>query len=181
MERALVDLDAVIGRFAALLRLGELEATERHAGLARLALKPLLEEMTALYAPLAEERGLALALTTDAPLVVDADRALMAETLGNLLDNAIKFARSRVSLRTTADAARCAIEIVADGPGGAADEREAVLRRYHRAQGASGVEGTGLGLAIVSAVVRLHGFGLTLGDAAPGLIVRIEMPARRTE
>jgi len=64
-----------------------------------------------------------------------------------------------------------------DGPGIPAADREAVLRRFHRLDAARATPGTGLGLALVKAVADLHGMTLTLGDAAPGLIATLEIPA----
>lgn len=175
LDRSVADLDAVVERFGALLRIAELEASGRRSGLRRLELAPLLEEVADLYQPLAEENGIALSLSLDARSVIEADRELLFEAIGNLVDNAVKFARSRVMIRAGTLSGRAAVEIVDDGPGVPEDERDAVRRRFHRAKGASGVEGTGLGLAVVSAIVHLHGFTFELDDARPGLVARILM------
>ncbi|WP_294334809.1 HAMP domain-containing sensor histidine kinase [uncultured Sphingomonas sp.] len=176
-ERAIEDLDAVVDRFAALLRIAELEASGRRAGMAPVDLHTLLRELGELYEPLAEERGIALATDLRGQPLVVADRELLFEAVGNVLDNAIKFTRSRVTLRLLEREEGPVIEVIDDGPGILAEEREAVLRRFHRASGAAGVEGTGLGLAVVSAIVHLHGFSLAFDDAAPGLIARIALRA----
>lgn len=170
--RAMGDLDAVTDRFAALLRLSELEAGGRRTGLGPVELAPLLAELAELWQPLAEERGVVLRIEVGPAPPIDADRELLAEAIGNLLDNAIKFARTDVIVRVV-NGDRPAIEVIDDGPGVPADEKEAVLRRFHRAAGAAGVEGTGLGLAVVSAILRLHGFTLEVADADPGLIARV--------
>lgn len=169
-DRAVADLDAVIDRFAALLRIAELEASERRSGLAPLDMADLLAEIGDLYEPLAEERGVTLTIA-GVPVVVEADRGLLFEAIGNLVDNATKFASSAVTVLTADDGSY--VEVADDGPGIPDDERGAVTRRFHRASGASGVEGTGLGLAVVSAIMHLHGFALELADAHPGLIARI--------
>ncbi|WP_084581807.1 sensor histidine kinase [Sphingomonas azotifigens] len=176
-ERAIEDLDAVVDRFAALLRIAELEASGRRAGMVSVDLQMLLGELAELYAPLAEERGVALTIDLRGARRVTADPELLFEAVGNVLDNAIKFTRSRVTLRLRERADVPVIEVIDDGPGIPVDEREAVLRRFHRASGAAGVEGTGLGLAVVSAILHLHGFTLAFGDAAPGLIASIELRA----
>jgi signal transduction histidine kinase len=174
-ERAIEDLDAVVDRFAALLRIAELEASGRRAGMAALAPASLVEELAELYEPLAEERGIVLVLTLQPAAEIMADRELLFEAVSNVLDNAIKFARARVTLRLTEAKGVPVIEVTDDGPGIPPDEREAVLRRFHRASGAAGVEGTGLGLAVVSAILHLHGFALVFDDARPGLIARIRL------
>lgn len=180
-DRAVADLDAVIERFAALLRIAELEASERRSGMARIDLSPLLAELAELYEPLAEERGMVLTVEPGAARWIEADPGLLFEAIGNLVDNATKFASARVTLRSGADAHGTLVEVIDDGPGIPEDERGAVTRRFHRAKGASGVEGTGLGLAVVSAILHLHGFALELGDAHPGLVARIRLHATPPE
>lgn len=177
VDQAVAELDAVIARFGALLRISELEASGRRAGLAPLDLPPLVAQLVELYEPLAEEKGVGLAIEADAAPRVEADRELLFEAIGNLIDNAIKFACTRVVLRIGQQNGQAVLEVVDDGPGIPPEEREAVVRRFHRAEGAAGVEGTGLGLAVVSAIVHLHGFRLELDDAAPGLIARLRMGA----
>ncbi|OAN62266.1 sensor histidine kinase [Sphingomonas sp. TDK1] len=179
-EGAIEDLDAVVDRFAALLRIAELEASGRRAGMVSVALAALLADLAELYDPLAEERGITLTVDISGQPEILADPELLFEAIGNVLDNAIKFARTKVTLRLRDDAGVPRIEVVDDGPGIPPEEHEAVLRRFHRASGAAGVEGTGLGLAVVSAVLHLHGFTLAFDDARPGLIARVHLgePAR---
>lgn len=175
LERAVSDLDAVIERFGALLRISEFEASGRRSGLRQLEPARLLEDLIDLYRPLAEENGIALRLSVAPVPPIHADRELLFEAIGNLVDNAIKFARSRVVVRTGLLSGHPMVEIVDDGPGIPEEERDAVRRRFHRARGASGIEGTGLGLAVVSAILHLHGFTLEFGEASPGLVARILM------
>jgi signal transduction histidine kinase len=59
------------------------------------------------------------------------------------------------------------------GPGIAAPERDAVLKRFHRGDRSRHVAGHGLGLSLVAAIVRLHLFHLHMGDAAPGLLIEM--------
>lgn len=177
VDRAAADLDAVIGRFAALMRLSELEASDRRAGLRSLDPGSLAAEVAQLWEPLAEERGIALLFEDAGCLPVEADRELLFEAVGNLVDNAIKFSCSHVSVRVGSEGGQSLIEVIDDGPGIPPGEREAVFRRFHRARGAAGVEGTGLGLAVASAILHLHGFDLGLTDAGPGLIARVRMTA----
>ena len=165
------DLDQVLARFTALLRIAEIEAGARRAGFGRVEVGPLLEQVRDLYEPLAEERGLALHVAAEAG-ELDGDPALLVEALGNLVDNAIGYATHGVVLA----AGPGAIEVRDDGPGLPADEREAVLRRFHRGSNAQDRPGTGLGLSLVAAIAHLHGLELELGDAAPGLVVRLTGP-----
>ena len=173
--QAIADLDAVLDRFGALLRISELEASGRRSGLARMDLFPLLAAVAEFYEPLAEERGVALAVEAAGCLMIEADRELLFEAIGNLVDNAIKFAESRVQVHVALAADCATIDVIDDGPGIPPGEREAVLRRFYRAENAAAVDGTGLGLAVVNAIMHLHGFVLKFDDAAPGLIARIRI------
>lgn len=169
------DLDGVLDRFAALLRISELEASGRHAGFVVTPLAPLLDSVHALYEPLAEEAGVTLTLLPPPDRSIRCDPHLLFEAISNLVDNAIKFTGSggTVQLSLTLDPGALVIAVSDNGPGLRAEDRQAALRRFHRGVDAAGIPGTGLGLSVVAAIVHLHGFALELDDAAPGLIVRI--------
>ncbi|MEG3174750.1 ATP-binding protein [Sphingomonas sp. RB3P16] len=176
---ALGDLDLVLERFGALLRISQLEASGRHAGFATVPLAPFLESLCELYEPLAEDAGLTLRLGPIPAATIRCDPQLLFEAISNLLDNAIKFspAGGAVVLGATRDGEGLTLTVRDTGRGLAPHEREAALRRFYRGVDAAGIPGSGLGLSIVAAIVHLHGFSLELGDAAPGLIVRIHAPA----
>lgn len=82
------------------------------------------------------------------------------ELLGNLLDNACKWTRTRVSLHATRDGDRVLIDVDDDGPGLEPSMREHVLQRGVRADEAS--PGSGLGLAIVRDLAELYGGSIAL-------------------
>jgi signal transduction histidine kinase len=174
---AIDDLDLVLERFAALLRISELEASGRRQGFGPVDLRALAASVHALYEPLAEDRGVALTLATDADRTIEADEQLLFEAVSNLVDNAIKFTPpgGAVAIAVRSGTVGSAIEVRDDGPGIAADERTAVLRRFHRGSAAALAPGSGLGLSVVAAIVHLHGFTLDLEDAAPGLRATIRI------
>lgn len=175
---ATVDLDLVLERFAALLRISQLEASGRHAGFATVPLAPLLRSLCELYEPLAEDADVVLRLGDAPETAIRCDPQLLFEAVSNLLDNAIKFtgAGGQIILEATIDPDGVVLAVRDTGPGLPAHEREAALRRFYRGVDAAGIPGTGLGLSIVAAIAHLHGFALELDDAAPGLIVRIRAP-----
>lgn len=174
LRQAEADLDLALDRFAALLRISEIEAGARRAAFAPTDLAALLGDVVALYEPLAEERGIALTLSVKAMPVL-ADRKLLFEAISNLVDNAIKFGRSQVSIAVRQSGRELLLEVRDDGPGIPQEEREAVLRRFHRGAKAAGYPGTGLGLSIVAAILHLHGFELELVGGRPGLIARFRI------
>ena len=93
--------------------------------------------------------------------------------IGNLVDNACKWAQSRVAVeaiseRSDASADRHFVRIVVDddGPGLSPQQREQVARRGRRLDETK--PGSGLGLSIVVELASLYGGGLTLGTAPIG-------------
>jgi len=99
------------------------------------------------------------------------DRADLTELLGNLLDNACKWARSRVRIEASVDAAaasRNALHLLIDddGPGIAESDRARVLTRGGRADEAT--PGHGLGLAMVQDTVALYGGAMRIESSALG-------------
>jgi signal transduction histidine kinase len=91
------------------------------------------------------------------------------------LDNACKWAKSRVTLASTASKSEVIVVVDDDGPGLPPSMREAVLQRGVRADERSG--GSGLGLAIVRDLAELYGGTISL-DASPlgGIRARLQLP-----
>ena len=83
-----------------------------------------------------------------------AGRIDLDEMLGNLLDNACKWARSRVAISSAIDHAQLLISVDDDGPGLDPSMRAQVLQRGVRADQQIG--GSGLGLAIVRKIIDAH-------------------------
>ncbi|MBH1601366.1 sensor histidine kinase [Stenotrophomonas maltophilia] len=98
----------------------------------------------------------------------------LEEMLGNLLDNAGKWARHDVRLRALAQQDRLHIEVRDDGPGLDEAKLESVMQRGVRLD--ERVEGSGLGLAIAADIAASHGGSLRLSNENPGLRARLELP-----
>lgn len=173
--QAIADLDIVLDRFGALLRISELETGHKRSDFRPVSLVDLVEQVIELYSPLAEERGQTLHFSAASSLSVIGDGELLFEAIANLIDNAIKFTpvSGRIDLSIVRDDQGSVIEIRDTGPGIAVQERGAVLQRFYRGSDAAAVPGTGLGLSVVAAICHLHRFTLSLGDAHPGLVVRL--------
>jgi len=110
------------------------------------------------------------------------DRGDLTELVGNLLDNACKWCRSRVRLAASADAGtdpreRLTLTVQDDGPGISAADRPRVLQRGARAD--EKVPGHGLGLAMVQDTVELYGGRLEI-DTSPlgGARISLRLPGR---
>ena len=121
------------------------------------------------------ERAIEIALEGDEAIAFRGDREDLSEMLGNLLDNACKFAQSQVALAAVGDGETLDIVIEDDGPGLRPEQREAALARGERLDESK--PGSGLGLAIVQEIAEAYGGALAL-DAAVlgGLRVRLSLP-----
>ena len=170
LEHCIVDVDSLLDRFRALLRISELEDLRRRGGFGSVDLGGILREVHELYVPLAEDNAIAFELDAAAHATIHGDPHLLFEAFSNLVANAIKFTPTNgvVSLRTTLLPAGPRVDIVDSGPGIPSGERDAVLQRFYRSGLARGAEGYGLGLSIVAAIVRLHGFRLCIEDGDGG-------------
>jgi signal transduction histidine kinase len=173
---AIEDIDQILGTISAILRIGEVEHGQRRAGFREVDLADVLREATDLYEPIAEEKGIAVAVRVETVSRVRGDGDLLFEAVANLLDNAIKFSprdgRVEVSLREGTSGP--VIRVADSGPGIAAADFTNVLRRFYRADRSRQTPGTGLGLSLVASIVRLHGFGLVLDDRAAGCCIELE-------
>jgi signal transduction histidine kinase len=171
IDQVVAEIDVVLDRFRALLRISELEARQRRAGFVATDLASIVEQASELYQPLAEAEGVRLTMATVEHTVIEADPKLLFEAISNLVDNALKFTPQggRVQIATGGDPAHPLLIVQDDGPGIAPGEQAAVLQRFYRSERDRVKPGSGLGLSIVAAIVRLHGFELRLEDAGPGL------------
>lgn len=143
---------------------------------ARAAVAPVLEEVALVMGPAARRRG--LTLTIDSASVPDfrGDAEDLAEILGALVENAVKWARSTVRVAASGAGGRLLLEIVDDGPGIPAEARTHLLTRGARFD--ESAPGHGLGLAIAADRIRAYGGCLALEDApGGGLLARVTLPA----
>ena len=160
-------------------------ARARTAGAQRLpaqrsALAPALSGLVRVMERVHATRGIAIHVEPAPGLTFAGEEQDLHEMLGNLLDNACKWAKGtvRVSTSRQADAAtpRLHVCIEDDGPGIDEGLRQQVLTRGVRAD--ESVPGSGLGLAIVADLVALYGGSLQLGRSAlGGLKVELLLPA----
>jgi signal transduction histidine kinase len=117
------------------------------------------------------------------PLPLLAEPDALARVVTNLLDNAVRHKRSRVTVSAAADGRHLVVVVTDDGPGIPEADRERVFQRFTRLDDARARDagGSGLGLAIVRELVRRHRGSVTLGDAQPGLRVEVRLPRRHDQ
>lgn len=144
----------------------------------------LLEAARAAWQLRCETAGKELVVETALPdgEVLHTDPALVAQVLGNLLENAIKYSRGaadvRLWLRLRREGQAVVFEVEDRGPGVPAGEREAIFRPFQRGQAvAATTGGVGLGLALAREWAGLLGGRLALGAPGEGgACFRLEVP-----
>jgi signal transduction histidine kinase len=138
-------------------------------------LAELADSAVARYAdapvPVVAESGVSLT-TPDVAVPVAGDRDSLDRLLVNLLDNAVRYAKSRVTVTVRPDGEWAILAVTDDGPGIRAADMERAFDRFARldtARSRDGDEagGAGLGLAIVRATVRACGGTVCLEPAEP--------------
>ena len=178
IESGIADIDKLIRTFNALMRLAQIETGARQSGFRSVELPSVVSETVEFYQHVAEQKG--LDLTADIPprLDVTGDPSLIAQAVGNLIDNAIKYTprggRIGVALSTGSDG-DASIMVADNGPGIPDAEKDKVTTRFYRGDPARGTGGAGLGLSLVSAIAALHGGSLTLANNYPGLRARLTL------
>jgi signal transduction histidine kinase len=190
LESTIEESEGLIRTFDALLMIARAESGEAGRGMAELDAAEIARAVAELYEPVAEERGLRLAVEAPHPVMVRAHRELISQALANLLDNAIKYAApALVGAGAVEEASPAAITVTADaegdhvvltvadcGPGIPKEARNRAIERFVRLEESRSQPGSGLGLSLAAAVAHLHHGELVLADNAPGLKAMILLP-----
>ena len=118
-------------------------------------------------------RGRSTVLLFDIPEAMTpvlADEDMVAQVIGNLLDNALRYARARVLIKAVENNGEVEISVTDDGPGIPPARVAELFDKFvqlDRPKGGSGYKGTGLGLAICKEIIQLNS-GRIWADNAPG-------------
>ena len=186
LEHTIEKADELIKTFNSLLLVARLEAGALEENAQRFDVGRTVRDVAELYEPVADERGMGLAVNVQSGPQLTGNEQLVVQAVANLIENAIKYsgkpgnAGSGAAISIDLAELPDAIEIaVADnGPGIAPEDRRRVLQRFVRLEKSRTEPGTGLGLSLVQAVARLHGGAVRLEDNHPGLRVVLTLPKR---
>src|SRR3954467_9048738 len=199
LERTIEESDGLIRTFNALLMIARAESGQARGNMDDFDAAEVANGIHELYEPLAEDNGLSLEVATE-PAWLHGNRELVSQALANLVENAIKYGQPAPSLQPSNggasgtdapgdDARKILIEsrregdevllsVTDRGPGIPEADRGHAVERFVRLEASRTQPGSGLGLSLASAVATLHGGELRLGDAHPGLIATLAIPAR---
>jgi signal transduction histidine kinase len=117
------------------------------------------------------------------PTELRGDGAALSRLVRNLLENAVRHARSRVEVTVGTDGGYAVLTVADDGPGIPERDRSRVFDRFVRLESdrARSSGGTGLGLAIVAEITAAHGGDVTIHDrpGGGGTLVTVQLPLTR--
>jgi signal transduction histidine kinase len=176
-DRTIEAIDQSLAIVTAILRLAEIEKGQRFASFGKVALADLIRKVGDMYEPIAEDKGVAFLIHSPHELSAYGDQDLLIEAIANLVDNAIKFtpAGGKVEIGLIPGHNEGIVRVKDTGAGISEHERDAVLGRFYRSEKAGRISGLGIGLSLVAAVVKLHGFRLSIVPG-PGCVVEIGCP-----
>lgn len=190
LEEIIGESDQLIRTFNALLMISRVEAGSSAAEMSDIDLSQIVADCVELYEPVAEDGGLKLEADVAPGLVISGNRELIGQALGNLIDNAIKYADGaenpliKVSLEKREGSVL--LSVADHGSGIPAAMRDEVIKRFVRLDESRSKPGTGLGLSLVEAVMEMHHGALHLTDTVPsaeggkGLTVQMVFPVAST-
>lgn len=141
---------------------------------------PVLQEEVERAGPAAQRAGASIVLERppDPAVQLACNSAELAQMVGELLNNAIKYAPgATISVAVRERTGAAIVEVSDDGPGLSAEERAAATTRFWRSSRHREIRGNGLGMTIVDKLAGANGGRLLLAERSPhGLIARIEFP-----
>lgn len=173
LTRMASELDRIERTSNQVLAAARLEEQESPPVLAPTDLRDATETIVRRMRPGTEPQGVRLQLELGAePAPVSLDQDAFALVLGNLLDNAVKYAGSdaRIHVRSEQDGNLIRLHVDDDGPGVAERERARVFERFYRSQDESvrSAPGTGLGLHLASKTIESMNGWLSAGVSPEG-------------
>jgi len=169
---ALDRIDAQISRSLARIRAGNFDPVRGQ----NTPIKHSVERLLRLFNSAPDAEKLTFNTDVSPDLSVAMDRQDLEETLGNIIENATKWAKSTISITARQRDNSTDITIDDDGPGVSEEQRQEALRTGRRLD--TSIAGSGLGLAIAADLLDAYGGSIKLDTSEPlsGLRVTISVP-----
>jgi signal transduction histidine kinase len=187
MDRALTELLSATDRAArmvdSILALARLDArTGVSIGDSDVHIGQLVEMIVSEFTATAELRGIRITTAIDDSIVLGDDDAL-AIALRNLLNNALRFARTSVAVAVAHDQERVTVTVRDDGPGFTEESKRRAFHRFFRGgEAGQAWDGSGLGLALVLRVAQLHEGSVEIVagiEGGAGVALHLPLPVTR--
>lgn len=174
LRKAIEQTDEIVATLNAILNIAQIESSARR-DLASVDMTSICHDAADLYEALAEDSSIHFESDIAEGITISGNRQLIAQAVGNLLDNAIKYtpAGGRINLSLSREANRVTVRVSDSGSGIPADMRDKVMQRFVRLDASRSKPGNGLGLSLVKAVADQHAATVTLADNHPGLSVSL--------
>jgi two-component system sensor histidine kinase PhoQ len=141
-------------------------ASGRSGLMAPQPVRAAVERMTRALSKVYAEKGIDMQVDVEAAVRFRGDESDLMELLGNVLDNACKWCRSRVLVSAEVNGGRLSLRVEDDGPGIAQADIDRVQERGVRAD--QSVPGQGIGLAVTRDIVEAYEGELVIGASALG-------------
>lgn len=153
-----------------ILDLSKIEAGKMDLEYTDVRFNDIVNELQALFSPLAEEKHITFAVEQESelPLTIEADRLRLNQILRNLVSNAIKFTKKgSVVLRITKKGNECKFSVKDTGIGISKEKQSIIFEAFQQADGSTRRQfgGTGLGLSISQKLAHLLNGEITLTSA----------------
>ncbi|MDB4433420.1 ATP-binding protein [bacterium] len=177
ISESLEEVEILSESVTATLQLAESEIGISPDHLERVLLRQLLEELVEFYEPVAREEGVVLDLNGREGMI-QANPPWIQQMFSNLLNNAIRHARSRVRVTVeTLQPSEFVVRIEDDGRGIEPDEIPRLFDRFYRAKAGSHGPGVGLGLPIALQMARAHGGSIDVeSKPSKGSVFSVTLP-----
>jgi signal transduction histidine kinase len=194
LERTIEESDGLIRTFNALLMIARAESGQARGNMDDFDAVDVANGIHELYEPLAEDDGMSLKVKAE-PAALHGNRELISQALANLVENAIKYGKPaqpagaaagtvvsmdsrQILIEARREGDQVLLSVSDHGPGIPEGDRKHAVERFVRLEASRTLPGSGLGLSLAAAVATLHGGELRLGDAHPGLVATLVLPAR---
>jgi signal transduction histidine kinase len=121
------------------------------------------------------DRSITVVASGSPHIVIDGDD--FADALGNLIENAVRYAPdSEIAVSASSHAGTAVVTVSDRGPGIAPEDRERIFERFYRGRGHDGKDGLGLGLAIVRGVAGRWGGTASVESVLGRTVFRLAFP-----
>jgi heavy metal sensor kinase len=156
------ECDRLLDMINTMLMISKTDAGATEVAVAPLDMAEVVRGAVALFAPLAEDKGLSMTCEAPDTLTMEGDLKMLQRAMANLVDNAIKYTPAPGHIRIRAFAERKSTEriyvaVEDSGIGIASADMPKIFNRFFRCDQSRTTGGAGLGLSLAGAIARAHG------------------------